>query len=210
MEQMNSAHKDEFVRLQDAASCGSTHTAPRFAPMARQSATPGDFTSMNHQDLIAAIDAVHQAMPAASDEEIARELHAKFPEVNHDALIDDARLESMIDGAKGWTSRVIAVQTESGPVEIDAEVLGYLALHDGVVNREFTVITHVPTGFKVAALPPQIRIEALRRTVERLQKFNWDFNWDSEGPRCPFPQTTMAEIRSILGQLVEGSREETI
>src|SRR5262249_30089788 len=89
-------------------------------------------------DLTSAIDTIHQAMPDASEEEIARELRAKFPEVlsaDRDALID-AGLDSMINEAKGWMSQVIAIQTEEGQWQIEAETLGLLAIHDCVGNRE--------------------------------------------------------------------------
>jgi hypothetical protein len=59
------------------------------------------------EDLISAIDVLDQAMPTASDEEIARELKAKFPEVisdNRDALMI-AGLDAMIDKAKEKSRR---------------------------------------------------------------------------------------------------------
>jgi hypothetical protein len=142
-------------------------------------------------------------MPDASDEEFVRELHAKFPEVmsaNRNALLVGG-LESMINAAKGWANRLITIQTKRGPIEVDAEVLGHLAVHDCDGS---THITHVPTGLQVAALPPQVSREALRLTVERLQKFDWSF----PEPRANFSKNTMAEIGSIFDELVQTAQEK--
>jgi hypothetical protein len=151
-------------------------------------------------DLIAAIETIHQAMPDASDEKIARELRAKFPEVisaNRDALLI-AGLDSMINSAKGWANGPITIQTKRGPIEVDAEVLGHLAVHD-CDGR--THVTHVPTGLQVVSLPPQVSREALRLAVERLQKFDWSFS----EPRANFSKNTKAEITSLFQELVDAA-----
>jgi hypothetical protein len=146
------------------------------------------------------METIHQAMPDASDEEIAREIHAKFPEVlsaNREALLI-AGLDSMINQAKGWANRLITIQTKRGPIEVDAEVLGRLAVHD-CDGR--THVTHVPTGLLVASLPPQVSRESLRLTVERLQKFDWNF----PEPRAGFSKNTKIEIRRLFQELVNAA-----
>ena len=67
---------------------------------------PSD-TPKPNDSLTEAIRMLDQAMPGAGDEEIARELKAKFPEVisdNRDALMI-AGLDSMINEAKKKNSR---------------------------------------------------------------------------------------------------------
>jgi hypothetical protein len=152
--------------------------------------------------LRATIRALPGASATASDEEIGGQLAERFPEVvkvNQDDLLARKGIDNF-DETKGWREERITVKTESGLMEIPAEVFGHLAMHP-VGNDQppvSTAITHVPSGRRIAPLPPWVSKRSIRDAIECLSRLPID--WDCPQPRRP-SKTVLFEFRRIIDEL---------
>jgi hypothetical protein len=71
-------------------------------------------------------------------------------------------------------SRSVTIRTTEGPEDVEAEVYGVLAVHEGVNGKKLNNLTHVSTGKSVIRDLTELEALLLARILCRLDWENYD------------------------------------